>query len=234
MINRLSRWAPLVGVGFTICLAVAFFGPTTPDTNDSPAKVAAFYVSHRSGLKVQAYFLGYGAILLVCFIAVLAAYLRRRGTNALSTAAVGGAILLAAAMAIGAGTNLMLADKAAVSSPSTATTLNLINNNGFIVVLAAGVAIMMATIGIAMLATKAFPAWMGWVALVCALGAVTGFLAWFALILTGLWVAVASVMLYQRMDAEETATISLPDGGSASIPMQGQPQASESNARIIP
>jgi hypothetical protein len=54
MMNRLNRWSPLAGVPFAACLAVAFLGPSTPDVNDSGAKVISFYSSHRGSLQVQA------------------------------------------------------------------------------------------------------------------------------------------------------------------------------------
>jgi hypothetical protein len=232
MMSRLNRWSPLTGVLFAACLAVAIVGPSTPDIDDSGAKVIAFYASHRGTLQVQTFFLAYGAILLVAFVTVLTAYLRRRGVDMLGRIAFAGSLFLALAMAFGAATNVMLNHKSVHLGADSAQTLNIMANDLYYIALAVGVVLMMSGLGIAIVTTRALPVWMGWVAIVAAVGAVTGFGAWPALMLTGLWMIVASIMLYQRMGAEMPQQVALPDAGSATIPSQGQPQASESGDRV--
>jgi hypothetical protein len=213
-------------VGFTVFLAAAVLGPSTPDVNASSAKVISVYARHRGALKAQAYFLGYAAIFLVCFFGVLTHRLRRAGAEALSTVALAGSVVLGVAMAIGAATNLMGTHKSVTLTTSTAQTINLINNDIFIVALVVGLVVMMIPAGIAVLATKALPAWMGWVAIVAGVVAATGPLAWFALIATGLWSLVAAIMLYRRRDAVSSP---MATGGSGQIPAQGQPQGADSS-----
>jgi hypothetical protein len=56
MSDRLSRLAPLTGVIFAVLIVVAIIssGGETPDANASPAKVIAYYGTHRSEVETSA------------------------------------------------------------------------------------------------------------------------------------------------------------------------------------
>jgi hypothetical protein len=228
MTTKLSRWSPLLGVLFTACLATAFFGPSTPDVNDSSAKVISFYSSHRGAIEFQGYVLAYGAIFLVAYIAVLSGYLRRMGSDALSRVCFAGSVILAIAMAVGSAINFMLTHRSVTLDASSAQTLNLMNNDLYYIALAVGTALTMLAAGIAIVSTKAMPAWLGWVAIVAGVVAASP-LAWIGLMVFGLWALVTSIVLYQRTASAPAATITLPEG---SVPVPAQAQSQETTTTI--
>jgi hypothetical protein len=230
--QRLNRWAPLLGVAFVLCLAGAFFGPSTPDVNASSAKVIDFYGSHRGALMFQAYLLGIGGLLLVAFFGAMTAYLRRMGADALARVALAGSVIMAVAMCLGGTMNVLLTHKSVTMTASTAQTLNLLNNDLPFILLVVGLGLVAFATGIAILSTKAMPAWQGWVALVIGLVAIAGGpVGWFAIMASGLWVLALSITLYRRMDDGSAATISMPDAAAMQIPAQGQPQDSSTTVR---
>jgi hypothetical protein len=228
MMNRLSRWAPLAGVIYVALLAASIFGPSSPDSSASGSKVIAFATNHHDSLLVQAFTLAYAGILLVCFFGVLCTYLRRCGANALAVVSFAGAVLMAAGYFIGAAMNFVLTDHTSSLSASSAQTLNLLNNNLPFVTLFAGMFVMMIFAGIAILSTKALPAWMGWVAVVVGLAGTGGPIAWIGLMLGGLWTVVASIMLFRRVGADGPSTITLPDVPEQAARPQAQPAATTS------
>jgi hypothetical protein len=232
MNQRLSRLAPLLGVVFVVCLAGAIVGPSTPDVNASSAKVISFYGKHRGALKAQAYFLGFGGLFLVAFFGSMTSYLRRMGSDALARVALAGAVIMAVGLCLGGTMNVLLTHKSVTMTPSTAQTLNLLNNDMPFILLVVGLGLVAFATGIAVLSTKAMPAWQGWVALVIGLVAVAGGpLAWFALMASGLWVLALSITLYRRNDDDSHASISMPDAAAVQIPAQGQSQDASTPVR---
>jgi len=226
MMDRLSRWAPLSGVVYVVLFVVAVFAfPGTPSIGDSSSSIIKFYGSHRGSMQASAYLLAYCAIFTVVFFAVLTNYLRRMGANVLARVAFAGSIIVAVGFGVGAGTTSILTHRSVPLDSGTAQVLNLLNNDLPFVTLFLGLALAMIATGAAVLGTKALPTWMGWVAVVAGVGAGIGnFVSWIALLLTGLWILTASVMLYQRMNADAAA---MPPGGSSTVPAQGMPHGSD-------
>ena len=199
MINRLSRWAPLAGVAYTVLFAVVIFAtPSTPDINASTTKIIDFYSSHRGGMQVQTYLLAYCGVSVVVFFGVLTSYLSQHGANVLARVGFAGSVILATAFGIGAAASGLLAHKSVTLSPSTAQTLNLINEDLPFIALFVGLLLTMIATGLAIVTTNALPTWMGWVAIVSGVGAGVGsFVSWIALMLAGLWTLTASIMLFR-------------------------------------
>jgi hypothetical protein len=197
MLDRWTRFAPLLGVVFVVVLAVSFaVTGNTPSSTDSGDKVIAYYRDHKSAQQASA-FLGLFALVFgVFFFSVLRAILRSRGAGGLAAAAFGGGILLAVGGASFSGFSLALADAPDKLSPAAAQALNLLNND-FFFPLAAGAAVFMIGNGLAVVRTGALPVWLGWVAVVIGVAAATpaGFVAFLALLL---WVLVASILLFLR------------------------------------
>jgi hypothetical protein len=239
MMNRLSRWMPLAGVLYTVLLALVLFAtPSTPDSNAGPLKVIDSYASHRGGLQVATYLLAYTGIALVVFFAVLSGYLRRRGADVTARVMLIGATVMAAGYGIAAGTNAMIGEKTAISAAgssaaaqqATAHVLNLVNDDLPFIALLAGGLLAMIAVGVAVLNTRVLPTWMGWVAIVAGVANGVGtFVSFIGLMLGALWILVASVMLYQRMNAESGAA--MPTGGSSTVPAQGMSDGS--NTRVL-
>jgi hypothetical protein len=213
---------------YTVLFALVIFAtPSTPGEDASTAKIIHFYSTHRGGMRLQVYLLAYCGVFAVVFFAVLTNYLRRHGANVLARVGFAGSVVVATAFGIGAAASDLLTHKSSTLTPADAQALNLINNDLPFIALFVGLLLAMISTGVAVLGTKALPTWMGWVAIVCGVAAGLGsFVSWIGLMLAGLWILVASIMLYQRMNAEGAAA--MPAGGSGQIPAQGQPQGADS------
>jgi hypothetical protein len=181
-------------------------------------------------MEVSVYLLAYCAVLAVVFFAAMTSYLRRMGANVLARVAFAGSVIVAVGFGVAAGTTAMLTHKSVTLDSGAAQTLNLINNDLPFIALFVGLLLAMIATGVAIIETKALPAWMGWVAIVAGVGSGIGsFVSWIAMLLSGLWILTASVMLYQRQD---DAAMTTSAGGSDRIPAQGQAQTSESGMSI--
>jgi hypothetical protein len=201
MTDRWSRRAPLTGVLFVGLLVATFaLSWNTPDDKASGAKVISYFHSHRSQ-ELTANVLGaYAVVFWLFFTGSLRGFLRRAGVSeALATTAFGGAILFGVGGAILSAFGFTLANEINHLDAQGAHTINLISN-GIFFPIAAGQAVFAITSAIAILRTRALPAWLGWVALVFGVVSVTpvGFFATFALLL---WSLIVSVLVYRRSAA---------------------------------
>jgi hypothetical protein len=210
MVNRLSRWVPLTGVVYVGLMVAILIGPSSPDTKDTGAKTIAFYQAHHTAAGVQVFLLAYAALFVVMFFASVSSYLRRRGADQLATVVFGGALLQGAGLTLAGGLTLALNDHPARLSQNAAQALNLIASDTFAITLFVGLSISMVAAGIAILRTRAFPTWLGWVTVVIAIGALTAVGAWFAFLATGLWILVVAGLLIARDDAGEPSVTGEP------------------------
>jgi hypothetical protein len=209
MTNKVARWVPLTGIVYVGAMLGVLLGPSSPDTTASGNTVIAWYEKHHTAVSVQTFLLAYAAVLGVMFFGSLCSYLRQRGAGQLTTVMFGGAVIQAVALGVGAGTSLALNDHTSRLTEGSAQTLNLINSDGFAILLFSGLSLTMLTAGIAILHTRALPVWLGWVTVVIGIGALTGVGSWFAFMATGLWIlGVATVLIVQ---AHKSPQISLPD-----------------------
>ena len=71
------------------------------------------------------------------------------------------------------------------------------------------VAVVAISVGIAILQSRAFPRWVGWLAIVIGIAAVTGAASWFAFMASGLLALGLSIALIVR--GSDADAISLPD-----------------------
>jgi hypothetical protein len=210
---RLTRLAPLTGVAYVGCVVAATVMPSSPDVNASSAKVITYYTAHHTAMQAQTYLLAYAAVFVVFFAGVVAGYLRGRGATNLAPAIVGGAVLMAVGLATGAAINSVLTDHTSGLTASSAQTLNRLSNDLPFIALFAGLCTLMLATGIAMLTTKSFPAWVGWVTIVIGIAAATGIGSWPALLASGLWTLGISSVLVRR--AGKPADITMPDVAAA-------------------
>lgn len=207
--NKLTRWVPLTGILYVGVMITALTAPSSPDPQASGATVISWYEKHHTAVAVQTYLLAYAAVLGVMFFGSLCNYLRERGAGQLTTVIFGGAVISSVALGVGAGANLALSDHTSRLSQDAAQALNIISDDGFAILLFAGLALTMLTAGIAILRTRALPTWLGWVTLVIGVAALTGVGSWFAFMASGLWIlGVATTMLVQ---AHKSTDITIPD-----------------------
>lgn len=206
MSPRLARYAPLTGVVFAVLTFIAFFsGGETPDANASPAKVIAYYAQHKSDIETSAVLVAFAFLFAVFWSGALAGYLRRNGASSgLTGLIIGGGVLMAVGAGILAGTEYGLAHNLHYVGLQTAQALNIINNQLFLPLVIGG-CVLGISAGLAILATRSLPAWLGWIAVVLGIAAAVPPIGFFALLVLLAWTLVASVLVYLRSDEGETA-----------------------------
>jgi hypothetical protein len=178
-----------------ITVLVFAIGGSTPDHHDSALKVAAYYHKHHDKQMILAFILAVGVPFLVFFASALRHDLARAGgTGQAANIAFAGGVLAAAGFTILATIHLALADAGdSVNTLGTTQTLNVLDNNDYLPV-GTGVAVLVFGGGLAAIRHGGLPAWLGWAGIVLAVLTFTpaGF---FAFLLGGVWIAVASILL---------------------------------------
>ena len=207
-----DRWKrlvpPLAGVGFVACVVVAFrLLNSSPDAGASGAKVAAYFASHHGRAVASAALMAYGAALALVYFTGLASYLRRRGSQILSTLTVAGGVLMAVGMAVAAGTLVAITDKTSRLDASALQAVNQIGSDLPWVMVVGGSAIATLAVGIASLRTSAFPKALGIVITVVGVVAISGIVVWFGFLATGPLTLVVAGYLYQRSGKPDTITM---------------------------
>jgi hypothetical protein len=190
---------PLTGVVFVVILVVGqvLLG-NEPGSSASAAKVVAFYSAHRGGIRASSYLTGLSLVFGLFFYGYLRDHIRRfeRSTH-LAAIAFGGAVLFAVGGALGAGTQLALADTPRSLSPAAAQALNLLQQDVTVFAIAGGVAGLLIASGLAIVRGRQLPTLVGWLGLV--LGVVS--LAPVRNVgapLAGVWTLVVSILLWVR------------------------------------
>jgi hypothetical protein len=205
--NRES-WAPLTGVAFVVLVIIGFLaGGEPPEADSDAAEIVEHYVDNEGAVIAGALIVGIAATFFVFF----GGYLRKVLSAAegeggiLSAVAFAGAVILATGAAIDSTISFALADLAEEIDPTSVQALQALWENDF-VPLALGNQVFLLASGISIVRHAALPTWLGWVAIVLAITALTpiGFAAFIG---GGIWVLIVSVMLTMR---EREAAPSVP------------------------
>ncbi|MDP8908414.1 MAG: hypothetical protein M3N47_04695 [Chloroflexota bacterium] len=197
--SRWDRLAPLSGAAFfVLLLAHAISSGETPGNYASGSVVLSDFTAHESARKVSSLIEALAVVFLIFFASRLRAWLQARGADALASAVFGGAVVIAVGGATRAGIGWALASGHDSLEPSAAQALNVLHAGHYPAIV--GMAIFMFAAWASILRTGALPSWLGWAALPIALAAVAP-PSLFPLIATGLWIAVASVVMYRRQAA---------------------------------
>ncbi len=207
MTDRWSKLAPLTGVLFGVIVVVAIItgGGETPDANARPARVIAYYGTHRSEVETSAILFALAFLVLLLFAGALRSYLRRTpAAEGLGSLALAGAVLMAVGALIGTGVEYGLAHQLHHLGPEVAQTLNFLDNELFLPVLA-GAFVFGISSGLAILRGAALPKWLGWVAIVLGVVALIPPTGFFALLGFVIWTIVASILMYRRTGAPTDA-----------------------------
>jgi hypothetical protein len=192
-------WVPLTGVAFVVVAIASFIvAGEPPDAGHSAQEIANFYSDNESSLMIGGVLTGIAGTLLIFF----AGYLRRElhaaeGENGvLSLIAFSGAVVLALGAAIDATIMFAMADASDKVAPAQLQTLQVLWDNDFIP-MALGTQVFLFASGLSIVRHGALAAWMGWVAIVLGVLALTP--VGFAAFLGGaLWIMTASLMLAMR------------------------------------
>ena len=201
-----TQWpafAPLTGILFVALVVLAFVvGGETPDIQDTPQEVLNFYVDNDTDQIWAAALLGWGAVAFLFFLGVLTSTLRAvEGAIArLSSVAFGGGVVLALGMLAFAGFTFALGDTADDGlTPEAAQALNALNSDFFFPV-AAGTGTLMIATGIAVISSRILPVWLGWIAVLVGIAAVTP-VGFFAFLVFLVWTLIVSVLLWRAAGA---------------------------------
>lgn len=193
---------PLTGVAFVAFVIVSFIiqgEPPSIGDDDSAREIVDFYKDNKDSIMFGSGMAVVASTLFVFF----GAYLRRvlsaaEGENGILPAiAFAGTVVFAVGVALDSTINFALADLADEISPQAVESLSALWNNDFLP-LALGLQLLFLATGLSLVrGGGALPKWLGWVALLLGVVAVTpvGFVAFMA---GGLWVLIASVMLALR------------------------------------
>jgi hypothetical protein len=211
--STLERFAPLTGIAF-VALFIAAFAITgeTPDVDDPAAQVRDYWVDKDAENIWAALFLIWGSVLAIWFGASLRTALRRAEgeLGRLSGLVFAGWVVLAVGVMAFAGFGFAVADVAdeADVGDEVIQTLSILNSD-FFPILSGGLAVAMLAGGLAVLRHGGIPRWLGYVAVLLGIAAVTpaGF---FAFLATGIWVVIVSVLLYRDEGAAPVGTTTSP------------------------
>ena len=194
-----ARLVPLAGVAMVVLVVIAFIvGGETPDGDDPIREVVSFYLDNDTDQIVAAAFLLWGTAAFLLFASGLWRVLRnaeteRRGASSLVLV---GAAIFAVGTTIFAGITFTLGDFADDVGPQAIQALNALNSDLF-APLALGVFTFLIGAGASIIATAALPKWVGWVAVVLGVAAITP-LGFFAFLALGLWILIVSVLIFLR------------------------------------
>jgi hypothetical protein len=196
MDNR-SWLQPLTGVLFIVVLIVGFaLGGEPPDASgDSIQEVIDFYADNEDSVFIGGILQGIGGALLIFFGGYLYKRLRVAGAAGSAAVAFAGSIALAIGIALDgtisvALTELVNGDEE--PNEGAVQALNVLWNNDFLP-LAMGLSVFLWGTGVAIVRHGGLPTWIGWVAIVAAITAISP--AFFvAGIVAALFVLVSSIM----------------------------------------
>ena len=197
-----NRLLPLSGIVFValLLLAVIGIGGDTPDSNAPGAEVASFYDEENVRQGLGAFVLAAAVPFLLFFAASLAGFawpaelvsrvIWRR-------VLLGGSIILGASIMGLALVHFALADAADQGlSPAALEALNALDGNAWISANASLGVMMLGAAGWLLGRVGAY-GWLGWTALIFGIALFIPFADFFALVLSLVWIIVASVMLYR-------------------------------------
>lgn len=196
---KATRLLPLFGV-LAVALVVAgvAIGGETPDVDDPVAKITAFYTENDSDVTA-------GSLLLMAAAAAFLAwsvqvrsrlFLSEGGSATRATLGLVGSVIFALGVTLFAGIGFALGDAPDKLDPAALQALHVLSMDLF-PPLAVGTLLTLFGYGLAVLKTRAFPAWLGWVSVVGAVFAFTPL--WFVPFLAlGVLILVSSVMLAMR------------------------------------
>jgi hypothetical protein len=197
-------WAPLTGLAFIVLAAAAFVVSGEPPDIDEPVqKIVDFYVDNKDEQMVGAILEALAATLFVFFAGVLRRALRdaEGDRGILSAVAFAGAIIFATGLAFDATLTFALAETADDIDPAAVQALAALWQNDF-VPFAVGLQLFLLGTGLSLVRHGALPKWIGWLAILVGLIAVTpiGFAAFFG---TAILVLIMSVLMTMRARAAD-------------------------------
>jgi hypothetical protein len=205
--NNRNWIAPLCGAIFVVLAVIAFAmtGDGQDPSKQSADQIVAYYQDHADANEFAAFILGWAGVFLLFFAGWLRQLLRNaEGEGSwLSNVAFGALVALIAAIGVGATIHLALVDYVDDVDPAVTATINTIDYD-FFIPFAMGMAAFLISTGIVVTRTAVMPKWLGWIAIILGVVAVTP--AGFVGFLGGLaWILVVGLLGAARTRRPATA-----------------------------
>ena len=210
---RRDLWTPLAGLAAAVTFVVGVASAAnSPDTDDSDAKVLAWYANHghRVGVIVGAYLLAFCGLFLIWFGAGLRERLRAaEGPGGrLANIALAGAVLCVAGLWVGAAALAAVpAGESFGGTPlSNADVARFLPSLGFGMILLFGMfgaIALIDAVSIVILRTGVMPRWLAWLGFVCAIALLFG-VVFLPMIALPIWLIATSVVLFRLPAVEAT------------------------------
>jgi hypothetical protein len=199
----MPRFAPLSGIVFVVGLIIGFavLGGDTPDSDEPASNIVNYYNDHQGREIAAAIVVVVSIVFLALFAVALRDYLRGAGGEGSywpTVALVGGAVAVAgfftavtihAALIDGADQHI---------DPGAMVALNSLDNWDFFGFTFPLAIMLFGMAGAVLKGGAALPKWLGWVGLVLAILYFAGPFGFAAFLLTGIWIIIASILMYQR------------------------------------
>jgi hypothetical protein len=207
---KITKFLPLSGIVFVLLVVISvLLGGSTPGSTESGAKVASYYDAHNARLFIESFLIAASALFIVVFgatlVRVLSPATAQDGERSIwDRVVVAGSALVAAAFMFVATVNFALADGATKVSEAALQALNLVENNSWVFFNSALGVLMLGAAGAWLTSARGYR-WLGWVALVLAIALFIPFADFIALLASGLWIVVASIVLFRDQAAEQYA-----------------------------
>jgi hypothetical protein len=202
---QIRRLLPLSGIVFVALVIVGvLLGGSTPGSTAPGTKVASYYDSHGARLFIESFIVAASGLFVVVFGATLGRSLtsaQEAGRSVWERLVLAGSILVAAAFLFVATVNFAIADSPTKVSGSALQALNLVTNDSW-VFLNSALGVLMLGAAASWLASARDYRWLAWVALVLGIALFIPFADFVALLASGLWIVIASVVLFRAQDAE--------------------------------
>jgi hypothetical protein len=192
--------AALTGIAFiVIAIAAIAIGGEPPDpSDDSVQEIVDFYSDDTDAIRISAALATLAGGVLVFFGGYLRKVLRAAEGEGhmLSALALAGTVIIAIGIAVDSTISFALAETFDDIDPAAVQALSALWSNDFLP-LVLGVFVLMLSAGISIVRHGALPKWMGWVAIVLGVIAITpvGFVGFLGM---AIWIAIASVILALR------------------------------------
>ena len=199
MRNDREWLVPLTGVAFVLCVIASFaISGEPPEAKDDVQEIVDHYVDNKDSVMIGATLAPLAGAFLIFFAGYLRKVLRvaEGDRGMLSLVAFVGAAIVATGAAIDGTISFALAETADDIDPAAVQALQALWDNDFLP-LALGSLVFLVASGMSIVRHGALPSWLGWVAIVLGVLALTP-VGFFAFIGWALWILVLSVMLSMR------------------------------------
>jgi hypothetical protein len=202
-----DKWLPASGIVFVALtiIAVAGVGGNTPDDSASAAKVASYYAAHHRREEIAPFILAAGVPFLAIFGTYLAAAFpaRQGGRSVWQRLLLAGTAISGAVWVLAAFIHFALADGSEQHLTATVLQgLNVLDSDTW-VAFNSGLGVLMLGAGGTLLSAAATAGFrrLGWAAAVLGVVLFIPFADFIALLLSGIWIIVTSVVLIRSTPA---------------------------------